>query len=185
MSLESLKLLWDAQNFVVLDTETTGLGWGAEIVEIAIIDYRGNILLNSRIRPQNGIPEDAARIHGIRDKDVSDCPSWQKICGEVKDALIDRDVIIYNAKYDVEMLQSSDMVCGLKNGWISIAHYECAMLGYAEFRGDWNHYHRNYRWHKLTEAISQMGLPPIHAHSALGDCQMTLSLMNHIFGDHS
>lgn len=34
MSLESLKLLWDAQNFVVLDTETTGLGWGAEIVAI-------------------------------------------------------------------------------------------------------------------------------------------------------
>ena len=187
MSLKTLKTVWESQNFIVLDTETTGLGYGSEIVEIAIIDHLGNSLLNTRIRPVYSIPDDAAAVHGITDRDVLDAPLWTAIRGAIRGILTERDVIIYNAQYDVKMLRSSDGVHQIKEAidlftspW-DIARYHCAMLAYAEYLGDWNDYHRSWRWHKLTSAMHQQSLPFRDAHSALGDCQMTLSLMNHIF----
>ena len=42
-------------DFVVLDTETTGLDSRAEIVEISIIDKHGNTLFDSLIKPKNPI----------------------------------------------------------------------------------------------------------------------------------
>lgn len=180
MSIKTLEKVWKTQNFIVLDTETTGLGYGSEIVEIAIIDHLGNSLLNTRIRPINGIPDDAAAVHGIRGRDVSESPLWTAIRGAVRGVLTDRDIIIYNAEYDVKMLRSSDGVHKIKESW-DIGRYYCAMLAYSEHWGEWNDYHQSWRWQKLTSAMYQQGLPLGDAHSALGDCRMTLSLMNHIF----
>ena len=63
---------------IIFDTETTGLGGYAEICEIAIINYRDEVILNTRVRPKHGIPEDASRIHGIRPADVAGAPPWAK-----------------------------------------------------------------------------------------------------------
>ncbi|MCW3664158.1 3'-5' exonuclease, partial [Burkholderia cenocepacia] len=52
-------------NFILLDTETTGLDESAEIVEIAVIDDAGNVLLNTLVKPKHPIPNSATAIHGI------------------------------------------------------------------------------------------------------------------------
>ena len=33
----------------------------------------------------------------------------------------------------------------------------CCMLRYAKFKGDWNEYHNDYRWHKLAAAARHIG----------------------------
>lgn len=48
-------------NCLILDTETTGLGDDAEIVEIAIIDQDKNVLLNSLVKPSKPIPPNMYR----------------------------------------------------------------------------------------------------------------------------
>ncbi len=181
MSLSKLRSVFNARNFVVLDTETTGLGYGSEIVEIAVIDAAGSVLVNTRVRPVNGIPDDAAAVHGIRGRDVAGCSLWPDVRGSVRAALADRDVIIYNAEYDLKMLRSSDGVHRIKESWEG--SFYCAMMAYAEHYGDWNDYRGSWRWHKLTSAMYQQGLPLGDAHSALGDCRMTLALLAHIFAD--
>jgi hypothetical protein len=50
---------------VGLGTETTGIDGDAEVIEIAIIDIRGYVLLDTLIRPQGDIPAEATAIHGI------------------------------------------------------------------------------------------------------------------------
>ena len=66
-----------------LDTETTGLGQRDEIVEIAILDPPGKMVIDTLVRPSKPIPQDAVAIHGITNAMVSVAPTWNSIWPEV------------------------------------------------------------------------------------------------------
>ena len=92
---------WVTRDFVILDTETTGLYSPARIVEISCIDREGNVLVDSLVNPGIPIPADASAIHGISDADVADRPSFSDLWPLVWDAVRSADcVLIYNASYD-------------------------------------------------------------------------------------
>ena len=42
----------DDQEFFILDTETTGLGDDAEIIEIAIVRMNGSVVMNTFVKPR-------------------------------------------------------------------------------------------------------------------------------------
>lgn len=182
-SLEAFKAMIRRGNYLVLDTETTGLERG-EIVQIAVIDAAGSVLLDTLIKPINPIPGDASRIHHIYDDDVADAPSWALISPQLEKLLTGRDVVIYNAVYDRKMMHQSAEAAGLpKTDWKSLARFWCAMETFAELYGDWNEYRQSYRWQKLTTAASYYRLPVVDAHSALGDCLMTLAVVKRMAGE--
>ena len=85
---------------VYLDTETTGLFGDVRIVEVAIVDDAGTVLINTLVNPQIRIPADATAIHGIDDSDVAAMPTIHDLMVHVDDAIRDRPVVIYNASYD-------------------------------------------------------------------------------------
>jgi DNA polymerase-3 subunit epsilon len=165
------------QDFLVLDTETTGLQKG-EIVQIAIIDAAGKVLLDRLVRPVFPIPEDATRIHGIHNSMVVDEDMWPSIARHVREVIQDRDLVVYNAVYDRKMFHQSDEAASLdKIEWKTVARWWCAMEAYTEFYGEWNSYRRSYTWQSLTKACRQQGIEVQDAHSALGDCLMTLEVV--------
>lgn len=169
-------------DFVVLDTETTGLERG-EIIQIAIVDAHGKVWLDTFVKPMNGIPN--THIHGIDDSDVADAPSWALIAPAVRDIVRGRDLIVYNAVYDRKMMHQSAEACQMpKTEWKEVAHWYCAMLAYAEVYGDWNDYRQSYAWQKLTVATQQQGLNISAAHTALGDALMTLALVKKLASLH-
>jgi DNA polymerase-3 subunit epsilon len=167
-----------SNRFVILYTETTGLGINAEVVSISIIDHNGAVLLDMLVKPMYPIPADATRIHGITNDDVKDAPDWETVRGLAIAAIGTNDLVIYNRDYDLRILDHCDTAYGhiIDTPWFSYVSH-CAMLWYAEKWGDWNDYHQNYRWQRLTNAMHQQGLPVVNAHHALGDCLMTLSLL--------
>lgn len=170
--------------FVILDTETTGLYHGSEIVQIAILDFMGDILLDTLVQPKNVIPVDAMNIHGITNEMVKGQPTWPDIRETVYELIKSRDVIVYNADYDLSMLQSCDYVYGMNDiGWQNITRWHCAMKMYAEFWGDWNDYRQSYRWQKLVAACRQQKVNVEDLHSALGDCKATFSLLTKMRSD--
>jgi len=176
MSLETFKELIRKGEFVILDTETTGLHRG-EIVSIAILAADGEPLYTSLVKPVNGIPEDASRIHGLYAEHVEAAPSWGEVSLQVEAILSGRDVVVYNAVYDRKMMYQSAEACGMdKTEWKTISRWWCAMEAYAEFYGDWNDYHQSYRWQSLSNACYQQEITVDDAHSALGDCKMTLAI---------
>jgi DNA polymerase-3 subunit epsilon len=74
-----------------LDLETTGLHAPLdEIVEIAIIDDNGAVLLNTRVRPvrQTEWPE-AQRIHGISPRDVAWAPTLAQLSTRIQGLYMD------------------------------------------------------------------------------------------------
>jgi len=173
------------RNFVVLDTETTGLRFPAEIIEIAIIDPDRNVLLNTRVKPVHDVPADATRIHGIKTSDLADSPSWKDVRKDVIALITGKDVVIYNASYDFGMFHNSDRVSQIEEPtyYDDLADFYCAMLWYAEHWGEWDDYRGSYRWKKLTDACNSLAISVENAHGALGDCLMTIKVIETVIGD--
>lgn len=168
-----------ARGCFILDTETTGL-YDGEIVQIAVINTRGETLIDRLIRPVFPIPAGATAIHGITDADVAEANGWEVVADELVRILSGRDLVVYNATYDRKMMhQSAEKARMPKVEWKEVCDWHCAMEQYARFYGDWNSYHQSYSWQKLTDACAQQGIPEpdAPAHSALGDCLRTLALL--------
>lgn len=159
-------------NFVVLDTETTGLYEDAQIVQLAIIDGLGETLLNTLVKPTISIPLEASRIHGINDEHVHGAPNMSYVYDQIAHLVGDRQIVIYNAAYDVRLMRQSltaltpDFGRLFDRDWPK-ERTHCAMLWYAQYFGEWNSYHGNYRFQRL----------PGGDHSALGDALATLRLI--------
>ena len=168
-------------DFVVLDTETTGLDNGAEICQIAIVDSSAKVLLNSLVKPVKPIPADATAIHGITVQDIINAPTWRDVSPQVQRIIEAKNVVIYNAVFDCRMMHQSAEIGGTqKIIWRELVAFHCAMLAYAEFWGDWSSYHQSYRWQTLSNACSQQQIPIKDTHTALGDCLATLLLVKHM-----
>lgn len=116
-------------NPLFLDTETTGLDDQAEICELSLVDAAGSVLMDTLIRPLQPIPQDAADIHGITDRMVTEALPFVEVLPELQKALYGRKVIIYNVPYDLRLIEQSAEAYGLNPDLTYEACY-CAMRLY-------------------------------------------------------
>lgn len=158
-----------ANEYLILDTETTGLREG-EIVQIAIQTQNGVTLLDTLIRPSQPIPADATRIHGITDEMVAEAPLWSDVVPQIEAYTQGAELVVYNAIYDRRMMHQTAARAGLPHFvWKEHARWWCAMHAFAEWYGDWNEYHQSYRWQTLSKAAAVLGIEQDGAHTALSD----------------
>lgn len=166
---------------IYLDTETTGIGSRAEIVDIGILDGAGRTLFESLVRPSGSIPADAVAIHGISDAMVAGAPGWPAVWPLVSRILLDGAVVVYNAEFDLQMVNQMNARHGLP---LFPARWHCAMLRYAEFAGEWNERYGNFRWHKLDAALAAFGLAPV-SHRAAADAAACRLIVHAMAGERS
>jgi DNA polymerase III subunit epsilon len=119
---EAAKLL--AASPLFLDTETTGLSDAAEIIEIAILDAQGAILLEQLVKPVGTVDEGARAVHGISDDELATAPDWPDVARDVSRLIEGRHVICHNAEFDVRMLKQSYARHGLP---MPAATWDCTM----------------------------------------------------------
>lgn len=162
---------------IILDTETTGLYGDAEIVQIGILSMTGQVLLDTLVRPTCRIPTQATRIHGITDAMVAEAPMMVHLLPQLRELIGGARVVIYNADYDTRILEQSlaAMNIPIDVPPLGASDYECAMLQYSAWVGDWSSYHGNYRWQPL----------PGGDHSAIGDCRATLAVIKRMAAANS
>ncbi|NJO78662.1 MAG: 3'-5' exonuclease [Cyanobacteria bacterium RM1_2_2] len=94
-------------NFCILDTETTGIDAKAQVCQIAVINSLGELLFESLVQPTHPIPESATAIHGITNAMVKDAPSFDQALVPLLRATGNRDVVIYNAEFDLRAIRQS------------------------------------------------------------------------------
>jgi DNA polymerase-3 subunit epsilon len=176
-----------SEDFVILDTEATDKYPNtARIVQIAVIDSNGNTLLDTLVNPLVSINN--SWIHGITDAMVADAPTFAQISQQLYTLLFGKQLIVYNTGYDVTMLRAEHKRCegvGFEAPSITYHKAVCAMLAWAEYAGEWNSYHGNYKYQKLESAARtiQYTLPEgMSAHSALPDCLTTLAVCRYLQG---
>jgi DNA polymerase-3 subunit epsilon len=182
--LKEFREMLGQRNWVVLDTETTGLDRPAEICEIAVVNWSGSVLLNTRLRPTRPIPPAATAVHGITDDMVAGSPQWPAVKPDFIEIIAGHDVVAYNAKFDRKLIHWTDEAFEFSHfDYHQVAAWHCAMLAYAEYHGEIDPYYGTYKWQGLAAAMRQMGLAVDGAHSAAGDCEMTRRLCQAMLHD--
>ena len=153
--------------FVYLDTETTGLSVhkGARVVEIAILDEDGDILMDTLVNPLCKIPWQASNVHGITDSMVRNAPTLDELLPEIDELISGNELVIYNSSYDTQFFD---------DGLAEASEIHCAMRNFASYVG-------SSRWIKLADAASHVG----HrwtgkAHRVLADTQACKSVWDWI-----
>ncbi|GAB4569472.1 MAG: 3'-5' exonuclease [Anaerolineae bacterium] len=155
---------------VIIDLETTGMSDDpdVQIIEVAIIDQQGNVLINTLVRPQGFIPAGASRVNNIYDADVADKPTWPEVYPQVAEILTNRVAVAYNSTFEEAVLNA---VCRRHNlPPIRPREWWCPMRAYQAYTGAT-------RYVRLTDACAAEGIRVQNAHRALGDIRMTLALM--------
>ena len=91
------------------DLETTGINIVSDrIVEISILKIYSDEKKESktyRINPTIPIPDSATKIHGIKDADVQNAPTFKQIAKEIADLFDNCDLAGYNInRFDIPLL---------------------------------------------------------------------------------
>lgn len=162
---------------IYLDTETTGLGKDAEIVELAVVDDAGKVIMDQLFRPQNPIPDEVIRIHNITNEMVKGKPVWGAYWMQIRSIFFGKTICMYNEDYDLRLIYQSNDRYGIKRERLTTF---CVMKLYAQFRGDWDSRRGRYRWFRLEQAGADAGIMIPNSHRAADDTLLTRALLHWI-----
>jgi DNA polymerase-3 subunit epsilon len=106
---------------VILDTETTGLNvrLGDRIIEIGCVElvarrFTGNHF-HRYVNPERAVEEGALRVHGITNEFLQDKPRFAEVAAEFLEYVRGAELIIHNAAFDVEFLNTELEKVGLES----------------------------------------------------------------------
>ena len=163
---------------IVFDTETTGLGPDAEIIEISCVNGLGEVLLDTLVQPKGDIENEAMMVNGIRPWQLEGQPRIEDVMDLLEPVLSSASFIAsYNLEFDHRLLRQSvgpeyDLPRGAKR--------VCIMERYARHQGEWNERFGSYRWHRLAAAMEHCGARPQGTpHSSLQNALGALEVLKH------
>lgn len=149
-------------DYLILDTETTGITVNDVVIQLGIIDLRGNVVLDSLIKPHPSVNVgvEATRIHGINVDMLENAPLFGELYPKLKEIIVGKKVLIYNADFDLRLLKQTCLKEGLH---LLDIDADCVMLKYSEYVGQWSGTHNDFKFQKLKGGN----------HTAIGDCRAT------------
>ncbi|SDI46816.1 Exonuclease [Sinosporangium album] len=127
---------------VVIDTETTGLDADDVVVELAVVDAAtGEALMNTLVHPGGvSMSPGAQAVHGITGAELENAPSWDQVAPQFVASVQGREVLAYNAAFDLARIAATHRRSGLDTGQLPPAdRWGCLM----EARSIWA---RTGRW---------------------------------------
>jgi DNA polymerase III subunit epsilon len=177
----------NSDEYVIIDTETTGLKRHDQIIELSIVAASGQVLYDKLLQPSCSISEGAMNAHHISEAMVAQARCFKEEWSEIEAAIAGRACITYNAEFDFRMLRQSAIA---HNVDLPEFDWYCAMREYARF---WDAPGREGTWlgskrlssnsapfQKLEVACMQQSVAFVQEHRALGDTLATLSLIKKI-----
>src|SRR5215218_4898161 len=154
-------------DFVVLDSETTGLGNPIDFVEVGVLSGRGEPLFNSLIKPSCRVEPSASRVHGHTMKSLSGERCFVEVYPDLLEVMWAKRVIVYNATYDRRVWDAAIRRLGARAALAGeLAPWECAMRAFAAYVGE-----RSKRGGYKNQKL------PGGDHTAIGDARATLRLI--------
>lgn len=133
--------------FVVIDFETTGLGYDAEPVQVGIVDHLGAVLVNTLIKPVGAVSEGARAVHRISDDLLADAPTWGEVYPDVYRAVQGQTVLYYAMEgFDWYVF---NYACRMYQIPLPGVRWENAQAQWNAWCGEWHGYFEDWRWQPL------------------------------------
>lgn len=162
-------------DFYVIDVIATGKRPDDEVIEIGIINARGETRLNSRIKPSQPIASETTRLYGISDADVADAPTFANLYPQIVAILEGQVLVAYDLGFVARLLQQTSRRFDLPRLKVKAAH--AVKEWYAKFEGERDVCADDFRTHRLDTAASRLNLALDTRRTAIGDCLTTLMLI--------
>jgi DNA polymerase-3 subunit epsilon len=157
------------RDFVVVDTETTGLGSEDQVIEVAVVDPSGKVLVEQLVRPTCPIHPRATAVHGYDALALATAPTFLQVLPKLRACLGESLAIAYNSPFDERLLRQSAAVWGAEP---IDTRWDCAMRWYAQYTGMTSGSRGGYVSPKLPRDEADKA-----RHGARRDCLLTLRLL--------
>lgn len=153
--------------FVVLDTETTGLTGDDEVIQVGITDMHGKELYSKWFYPEQEVNPYAAKVNHKTKKLLNGNPifsesDWE----EIKKVINGRPVLGHNIPFDKRLLSQTLKRYGISDDTDTVfaVMYDSKVLAKKWIRA--KSYH-------LDDLATQVGITRDEKHEAVDDCKMT------------
>ncbi len=169
------------KDFVVLDFETTGLQVEGpnpdEAVSLGLVSKSRKTLMDTLLCHSKRSSPDALRVHGHTWEETRKAPRLPAVWDEFKSHIDGKQILCYCVNnFDSKILVNICFAHGVPT--LDLSRRTIQALGpFAMFYGDYDEYHGNYRWKRLTFAANFFGIPTEGAHGSAADCLMTLRVV--------
>ena len=160
------------REFIVFDTETTGMPPGARLVEIGAIKVRGKTIVerfDELVFPECPIPQEVIDVHGITNKAVSGARVASEVLPDFFAWAKGLPLVAHNAPFDAAMLASEcarlSIPCPDNPTLCTLQASRKLLPGQS---------------HSLESLVSDLGLPAATHHRAGEDASHALNLLWHL-----
>lgn len=156
---------------IVFDLETTGINFIRDrIIELSVIKVYpdgSEETKTRRINPSIPIPAESTAVHGIKDEDVAECPTFDQVAKSLYEWIKGCDIIGFNSnKFDVPMLVEEFLRAGVDVDFSDIKFVDVQ-----------NIYHKLERRNLSAAYRFYCGKELENAHSAEADTRATYEIL--------
>lgn len=172
------KMITNHKGVVYFDTEVTSLGKQQEICQIAMINEKGEVLIDTMLSTIYPSDPGALAVHGITTEMTKGCPSWQEAGPDICKILDEATLIVgYNVSFDIRAV--------VNTAKLSFVNYDPpvatadVMTICALWKAEWNDWHKSYKWQKLDAIRKELDLVGTNSHNALEDTLLTKEVVEY------
>lgn len=139
---------------LILDIETTNIATIDEITELAIVNIAGQVIFSSQVKPGQPVRATMDDIEKLPTSTLTQAPTFPEIWNQIYPLLIQNELIIYHAAFQLRVLRQTASRYQLALPAI-VSH--CMMGKYALYAGV-KATERDYQTHSLEDACSEFGI---------------------------
>ena len=161
-------------DFVILDTETTGLSREDEVIELAIVDISGKILYHSLFAPIVEVNPNASRVNGYTKENLKNEKKFKDEWEKIKQAIGYRTVLGHNVDFDQRLVEQTLRRYGLNPNEATRVFsnaYDSKKIAKA---------HLTTKSYGLESLANMVGIEEKELHNAKDDCLLTLKFLKRL-----
>lgn len=161
------------RRYVICDIEATGLDENKEIIEIALITYQDDKIVDvydTLVNPLKSVSEFIQDLTNISARELTEAPKFYEVADAIRMRLEGSVFVSHNTEFDLGLLKKKYQEMGQELKvksfcTLSVAHHEIPGL-------------KNYN---LDVLCSFFGIKITDRHRAMGDAKTTLELFKELF----
>ena len=166
--------LLDINNFVVIDTETTGMTANDEVIELAVVDMDGTVLYDSTFCPITEVNPFAASVNNLTNDCLCSSPKFTDEWDKIKSFIGNKKILAHNTKFDQRIIKQTLEKYNIDSSVVDSLFADCYdSVNIAKKHLDLQSY-------SLENIAHSLGIKRIESHRAADDCIMTLEVLTRL-----